>query len=217
MPERCPSSSSIQNWRGNVRRRKAEIAQIAAAQWGRIRWDQLLSTGVHKSQIAAWVAEGYLHPIHPRVYAVGHTSSSGEAELIAAVFYAGPGAMLSHETAAWWWDLTDREPRSIDVSTPRKCVQPPRGGGQRAVRVHERRRAQRVWHRRLPVTDPSQTLLDFASVAPFARVRYALAEADYQRLLRYDGRGDARSRAARQRDAASRGRQPPPRARLYPQ
>ncbi|MBV8940723.1 MAG: DUF559 domain-containing protein, partial [Solirubrobacterales bacterium] len=40
-----------------------------------------------------------------------------------------------------------------------------------------------VWHRRLPVTTVPQTLLDFASVAPLRRVRHALAEAQYRRLL----------------------------------
>jgi predicted transcriptional regulator of viral defense system len=138
---------------------------------------------VRKSQISDWVADGYLHPIHPRVYAVGYRSSSVEADLVAAVFYAGPGAMLSHETAAWWWQLTDREPSSIDVSTPKKCVPLPRCGSKRGVRVHGRRATKRVWHRRLPVTTVPQTLLDFASVASLRRVRHALAEADYQRLL----------------------------------
>jgi very-short-patch-repair endonuclease len=175
----------MRNWSANVRQQRAEIARIAADQWGRIRWDQLISAGARKSQISRWVAEGYLHPIYPRVYAVGHTHGSVEADLVAAVFYAGPGAMLSHETAAWWWELTDREPALIEVSTPKRCASPHRRGARRRVRVHDRRRLDRVWHRRLPVTTVSQTLLDFASIASFGRVRYALAEADYHRLLDY--------------------------------
>lgn len=106
--------------------------------------------------------------------------------------------MLSHETAAWWWKLTDGEPKAIEVSTPRACKSLSRGH-HRAVRVHGRRVVPRTWRRRLPVTTVEQTLLDFASVASLRRVRYALAEADYQRLLRYDavqdilGRGRAGS------------------------
>jgi very-short-patch-repair endonuclease len=176
----------MRNWSANVRQQRAEIARIAADQWGRIRWDQLISAGARKNQISRWVVEGYLHPIYPRVYAVGHTHGSIEADLVAAVFYAGPGAMLSHETAAWWWELTDRIPTRIHVTTPKRCASLNRRGPRRGIQVHSRRPLERVWHRRLPVTNVTQTLVDFASVASFGRVRYALAEADYQRLLDYD-------------------------------
>lgn len=166
--------------RGNVR---AEVAAIAANQWGRVRRDQLTSAGVDRNKVTRWIDEGYLHRIHPRVYAVGHMATGIEAELVSALFYAGPGAMLSHETAAWWWELTDREPRRIEVSTPRKRRSLARRESQRAVKVRSRRTLDRVWHRRLPVTTVAQTLLDFASANSFRRVRYALANADYRRLL----------------------------------
>jgi very-short-patch-repair endonuclease len=38
-------------------------------------------------------------------------------------------------------------------------------------------------HRGIPVTPVARTLVDFASVAPFERVRAAVAEADFQRAL----------------------------------
>jgi hypothetical protein len=180
--ERWRSSSSIPNRNAKVRQ-KAEVARIAERQWGRVRWDQLISAGVWKASISHWIEDGYLHFVHPRVYAVGHMSGSIEAELAGALLYAGPGAMLSHETAAWWWELTDREPRTIEVSTPRRCRSLPRCGSRRPVRVHARRKLDRVWNRGLPVTTVAQTLLDFASVNSFRRIRYALANADYRRLL----------------------------------
>ena len=135
--------------------------------------------------ISRWLAEGYLHLVHPRVYAVGHTAASTEAELVAALLYAGPGAMLSHETATWWWGLTDWQLTSIDVSTPRDCRSlSPRD--RLPVQVHARRHIERVLHRRLPVTTIPQTLLDFASDASFRRVRYALAQAEYHELLDFE-------------------------------
>jgi very-short-patch-repair endonuclease len=147
-----------------------------------VHWRQLRECGISQAKISRWLADGYLHLVHPRVYAVGHTAASREAELVAAVLYAGPGAMLSHETAAWWWGLTDRPPRAIHVSTPRRC-RSLRGRGPAAVRVHARRDLDRVWYRRLPITNIPQTLLDFASIASYRRVRYALAEAEYHELL----------------------------------
>src|SRR5205807_1040844 len=67
-------------------------------------------------------------------------------ELAAAVMYAGPGAMLSHATAAWWWRLTDRQPPLIHVSTPRDCH------SLTGLKVHGRRGVERVWRNGLTVT-----------------------------------------------------------------
>jgi hypothetical protein len=110
------------------------------------------------------------------VYAVGHLAPSYEADLTAAVLYAGPGAMLSHEAAAWWWSLTDRRPLVIDVSTRWERL------SRDGLAIHARRSIQRIWHKRLPVTTVPQTLLDVAAGAPVDTVRYMLAEADYHRL-----------------------------------
>jgi uncharacterized protein DUF559 len=112
------------------------------------------------------------------VYAVGHRAPSLEADLAAGLLYAGPGAMLSHATAAWWWGLIDQQPKRLAVSTARRCR------SLRQVRVHGRRSLERVWHRGLPVTAVAQTLLDYAATSTLRRVRRALAEADYQRLLK---------------------------------
>ena len=62
-------------------------------------------------------------------------------------------------------------------ATPRRCR------SLRDVTVHGRRTCERVWHKRLPTTSLEQALLDFAAVAPLARVRYAPSVADYAKLL----------------------------------
>jgi predicted transcriptional regulator of viral defense system len=153
------------------------VSAVAARQWGRIHWLQLRECGVGEATISKWVADSYLTVVHPRVYAVGHVAPSDEADLIAAVLYAGPGAMLSHGTAAWWWRLTDRRPPLIDVSTPWKRHERP------GLRIHSRRSLVRVLHNRIPVTTVPQTLLDVAANEPLDTVRYQLAEADYHRLI----------------------------------
>jgi Protein of unknown function (DUF559) len=100
-----------------------------------------------------------------------------EADVTAAVLYAGPGAMLSHATALWWRGLLDHPPWPIQVSTPRRCR------SLRGIKVHGRRTCRRVWHRDLPMTAIEQALLDFATTAPLERVRYALSVADYLKAL----------------------------------
>lgn len=114
------------------------------------------------------------------MYAVGHSAVSTEADLAAALLYAGPGAMLSHATAAWWLGLLDDEPRTIHVSTPRRCRSLP------GIAVHQRRMCERIVHKRLPTTGVPQTLLDLAARAPLRTVRRALAKAEYAGTLDID-------------------------------
>jgi predicted transcriptional regulator of viral defense system len=78
-----------------------------------------------RDQVARWVSEGYPDPVLPDVFAVGHRAPSVEADLMAALLYAGPGAMLSHATAAWWLGLIEHRPTVIKVSTPRRCKSVP--------------------------------------------------------------------------------------------
>lgn len=156
---------------------KDRVGRLARRQSGRIAWRQLTKLGVDRGVISKWVKQGYLYPKLPGVYAVGHDAPSIEGDLAAAILYAGPGAMLSHATAAWWYGLIDHAPASIHVSTPRRCK------SQRGVVVHERRNCERTWHRGLPITTLSQTLLDYAADASLNRVRVALANAEYQQKL----------------------------------
>ena len=180
MPQPLPAPDdecrfSPEGWDSNC---KVRVAELAAAQFGRVRFDQLRGSGAGKTTIGRWCAEGYLHKVLPREYAVGHAGSSTEADLAAAVLYAGPGAMLSHGTAIWWLELLRYPPDEIHVSTPRsvKAVD--------NLVVHSRRSLTRVMHRGLPVTTVSQALLDFAAAGPPPEhLRLALANADYQGCL----------------------------------
>jgi hypothetical protein len=160
-----------------MREWSAKVRVLAERQSGRVGWAQLIALGLDDSSISRWAASGYLHQVHPRVYAVGHRAPSVEADLTAAVLYAGPGAMLSHATALWWLGLIDRRPWPIEVSTPRRCR------SVHGVKIHGRRTCERIWHKRLPTTSVEQALLDFAAVAPLERLRYALANADYHKVL----------------------------------
>ena len=156
---------------------KVLVAGLADRQNGRVSAAQLVALGVNTHETSRWVSQGYLLPRLPRVYAVGHEAPSVEADLTAAVLYSGPGAMLSHATALWWHGLIDRQPWPIEVSTPRRCQ------SLHGVEVHGRRDCRRVWHKGIPVATVEQALLDFAARAPLDRVRYALANADYLKVL----------------------------------
>ena len=161
-----------------MREWNAKLRSLADRQRGRVSWAQLKALGIDDKTIVRWTDGGFLHRVLPRVYAVGHRAQSVEADLTAAVLYAGPGAMLSHATALWWRGLIDRQPRTIDVSTPRRCQSLP------CIRVHARRKhasvsgtgacRPRAWSRRCSTTP---------RLAPLERVRHALANADYHKVL----------------------------------
>lgn len=176
---------------------RVRVGALATAQFGRVRWDQVLGAGVSRTTIRRWVDDGYLRPVLPRVYAVGHAAPSAEADHAAALLYAGPGAGLSHASVLWWWHLLDHPADPIQVSTPRRV------GSRPGIEVHGRRQLVHVRVRGFPVTTVAQALLDFASVAPPGRLSYVLAAAEYRGLLHLReldalmGRGVAGSAALR--------------------
>jgi Protein of unknown function (DUF559) len=156
---------------------RQSLRRLAVRQAGRVGSAQFAALGIESWLIARWVDSGYLHQVRPRVYAVGHTARSTEADLWEPVLYAGPGAMLSHATALWWRGLLDKQPRPLQVTTPRRCR------SLKGIRVYGRRTCERLLHKGLPTTSIEQALLDYAATAPIERVRYALANADYHEVL----------------------------------
>ena len=155
---------------------KVRIAQLAAGQFGRITHRQLQWLGVSDSTARDWRCAGYLYPRLPGVHAVGHPGFTVAAELFEAVLYAGPGAMLSHTTAAWWQGLIEHPSPLTHVSTPRRRVAP------RGIMIHSRRRLIRATYKGIPVTTPEQTVFDLATycIDDPAVVRVALAQLDFQ-------------------------------------
>lgn len=156
---------------------KVRLGEVAGRQWGRVSAAQISALGVDGRVTADWRQQGYIHQVLPRVYAVGHRAPSYESDLAAALLYAGPGAALSHATAAHWLGLLDKPPHRIHISTPRRCR------SQRGIKVHGRRDHDRTWHRGFPLTPLPQLLLDLAATEPRYRLRKALANADYHDLL----------------------------------
>ena len=154
-----------------------QVARLAERQSGVASRQQLLRCGLSGTVLSKWVAEGRLHRVHPGVYAVGHPVLGIRARLVAALLYTGPGAVLSHQTAAWHWRLIDVEPRRIHVSTANHTR------SLTEIRVHRPRSIDSATHDGLAVTTVPRTLLDLAACLRFSLLRRALAEADHLNLL----------------------------------
>jgi predicted transcriptional regulator of viral defense system/very-short-patch-repair endonuclease len=153
------------------------LAELADAQFGRVARRQFDAVEIHRSKIRRWLTDGYLFHVLPGVYGVGHRAPSVEGDLAAALLYAGPWAMLSHQTAAWWLGLVEERPRTIQVTTPRHRRSLP------GIRVYSRRERHRILHNRLTVTGVPETLLDLSATAPLRMLRRALANAEYRGML----------------------------------
>lgn len=105
----------------SLRQQIAEQAEVVSRQ-------QLLRAGVSRTMIESKVRYGLWQPIHAGTYGAFNGAVSREAYLWAAVLYAGPGALLSHETAAEVLGLTTRRYPVIRVTIPAsRRVRAPQG------------------------------------------------------------------------------------------
>jgi len=142
------------------------VAQLASRQHGIVDHPDLISLGMARSTIALWARTGRLHRLHRGVYSVVPPSLLKiEGLWLAAVRACGPGAVLSHGSAAQLHWLTDRNKRDrIHVSTPDRRRRQVAG-----VTVHRPvdLRPEDVDERYgIPVTSQTRTVWDVAASLP---------------------------------------------------
>jgi len=93
-------------------------APIAQSQSGAVSRQQLLRAGIASKLINARLKRGRWQQLHWGVYAVFTGPVPRETELWAVLLRAGPGAALSHLTAAELHGLVDFPGESIHVMVP---------------------------------------------------------------------------------------------------
>jgi hypothetical protein len=103
------------------------LREMARLQAGVVTRRQALDAGLSVGVIKSKLKFGRWRQVHPGVYATFTGPASHEAQLWAAVLYAGKGAQLSHETAAELNGLTEHRSPLINVTIPasRRVRQPP--------------------------------------------------------------------------------------------
>jgi Protein of unknown function (DUF559) len=139
-------------------------------------------------------------PPYRGVYAVGHTSLGAKARRLAAVLACGPGAVLSHRSAAAHWGLLATNAARVDVTAPATRR------GQRTVRLHRTRSLDArdtTTHEGIPITTVARTLLDLAATTRPERLEKALAQAEHLRLYDHRAVTDAIARANGHRGTAA--------------
>ena len=168
---------------------------------------QLVAAGVARRAIRHRVEVGRLRTIHRGVFLVGHIVPPALALETAALLACGPGAVLSHLSAAWRWRIRDQSDAAgpVHVTVPAHRRPEPRSG----IVVHRSATLVAADVRRrdgLPVTSPARTLIDLAAVLSERELKWAIEEARVRRLIT-PGELEAARRAHRgRRGAAALGR-----------
>lgn len=194
---------------GGLRRSRAPgdgdvgVAALAARQHGVVSRRQLVGMGLGEDAVDHRLAVGRLHPLMRGVYAVGHRVISREGRWLAAVLVCGPGAVLSHRSAAALWGIRDSAPGSVDVTVSHKSTPSGRIRRHHAVLPDD----EVTVYEGIPVTSVPRTIFDLAATSSVDRVEHDIRQVEYLRLYdrlslvdmvdRYSGRrGVRRLRAA---------------------
>jgi very-short-patch-repair endonuclease len=154
------------------------IAELAGRQYGVVSRDQLLRVGLESGAIGRRIRAGRLHRLHPGVYAVGHRVISREGRWMAAVLAAGPGAVLSHWSAAALWMIRPNSRSVIDVTTPQKSR-----SWKGIRRHHAPLPADEITvEEGIPVTTVPRTIFDLAATEAEDVVENLLREMEFLEL-----------------------------------
>jgi len=131
--------------------------------------------GYSRKAVQREVASGRLHLLHRGVYAVGHRLLPAHGRCLAAVLACGPGALLSHRSAAWLWGILRYGPAPLHVTSPQP--RKPRA----PIHLHHSRiltEADRALEEGIPVTSLPRTLLDCAGESRFSQLQRMLERSE---------------------------------------
>lgn len=159
----------------------AAVRALAEQQHGVVARRQLRALGIGRKVAEARVRGGAWVKLHHGVYAVGHAALPREGRWMAAVLACGPGAVLSHATAAALWGI--RPSTAVPEVTRRSGARSHRGIWLHQTRMLEE--VERTVEKGIPVTSTERTLLDIAVRLDGRRLERAIVEADRAGLLRW--------------------------------
>jgi very-short-patch-repair endonuclease len=175
---------------GDKRDIDAVIARHAVRQWGHVTRAQLVEAGLAPSSVDGRMRTGALIRVHAGVYAVAYRRVEPVARAMAAVLAAGPGTVLSHDSALALWDLR-RWPSDPEVIAPHHVRRP----GIHAHRSTTLTDAQHTVQLGVPTTRVARALHDMrrrltarqlTRLTNDARLRRLINGEDAQRLLGHD-------------------------------
>jgi len=122
------------------------------------------------------VACGWLHRIHHGVYAVGHPNISRQGRWMAAVLACGPGAVLSHRSAAAHLGIRDTSVAWAEVTAPGRA-----GRWRSGIVAHSGSTltsADFAVVHAIPCTTVTRTIFDLSAILSQGALEYAIHRAE---------------------------------------
>lgn len=133
---------------------------IAERQLGLITRRQALSAGVGRGGIERRVQAAKWRARQPSIYAISPFPNSWRQRLLAAVLWAGRGAVASHRSAAALFGLSAGDANIVEISGPTSKT----SGTVVVHRIAPLQRRDLAYFGPIPSTDATRTMIDLASV-----------------------------------------------------
>jgi very-short-patch-repair endonuclease len=157
------------------------IARVGRRQDNVITLQQLLEAGLGRGAIEHRVETRMMQRLHRGVYLLGAAPPTRMARARAAVLACGPGAVLSHRSAAELYGLLAEGAGGVDVTVVGRNP-----GAEPGIRLHRPRALARidvVTMRGMRITSVARTICDLAATEPEREVRSAFQEALYRKIV----------------------------------
>jgi Protein of unknown function (DUF559) len=161
---------------------------LAKRQNGHLSREQLFAIGATRGFIDGRRNSGFFVVVFPGVYAIAPGREDALARAWAALLACGPGAVLSHGSAASLWGLRDRwDGGPMHVTLPTGDRRP---RGVHTHRCRTLRRGDIRRHRGIRVTGPVRTCLDIAPWTPSRQLTRMINDGRRAGLIRVDALDD---------------------------
>lgn len=136
------------------------LAEVAGAQRALVHRKQLRELGISRGAYNHRIASGSLHHVLPSVLSVVHPLLEPLSAETAALLYAGDDTLVSHQSAAALWGLTET-PSFVAITVIDRHVRSRPGLAVHRASGLDIRDARH--HLGFPVTSPARTLIDCAT------------------------------------------------------
>jgi hypothetical protein len=159
---------------GSIERK---VVALAARQHGVVTRAQALALGFTARMVEHRAATGRWLRLHPGVYAIAGAGPDPQRSILAACLYLGRGAVASHRSAAWLWQLSGfaDAPPGPELLVPVELDR--RQTGLLVHRTDRLDRADVTTLGAIPITRVERTLLDLGAVADEEQVELARDDA----------------------------------------
>lgn len=145
------------------------LAALARSQHGLVTHLQAVELGATTGVLTRRVRSGHIARVLPGVLRIGGAPATYEQRLLAAVLWAGDGALASHLAAARLHRLLPGRSAPIEISVPYE--RNPRRRGIVTHRVRDLHLAQPTIVDGIAVTGPARSILDLGGVEPERALR----------------------------------------------